>query len=201
MYVPARIIDNIASKVQAVGECSHHGIIIHIKDLTKYEVNGKKLATELVNEVNKFVDFDPLNYNLNPRTGYLRLIETRKSFHTSNYYYVEPVSKAFNFDHDYDSKRHFRYVVLLEPLKSLCTVPNIEHLLRSQQNSTDGLTQLVDGTVFKSNIFRNKNPDTIRLILYHDSFEIANPLRLTKKTHWQFVIHLVIQKNVLLLWK
>ena len=91
---------------------------------------GKKLATKLVNEVSKFVDFNPLNYNLNLRTGDLRLTQTRKSFYTSNYYYAEPVSIACNFDHDYDSKGHFHYVVILEPLKILCTVPNIEHLLR-----------------------------------------------------------------------
>ena len=171
--------------MQAVGEFSHHGIGIHIKDLfTKYEVNGEKLPTELVNEVNKIIDFDPLNHSLNPSTGDLRSIKTRKCFYKSNYNYEEPVSKTFGFDHDDDSKDHFDYVPILESLKSLYADPNFEQVLRSQQmNKTvmmASLTLLMEPCSTAINLVM-ENTDAIQLILYQGSFEIANPLGSAKK--------------------
>lgn len=49
---------------------------------------------------------------------------------------------------------------------------------------------LYDGKNFKCHQFFNENPESLKLILYQDSFEVVNPLGSAKKTHKLLAVYL-----------
>lgn len=51
-------------------------------------------------------------------------------------------------------------------------------------------TDLYDGQNFKCHQFFNENPESLKLVLYQDSFEIVNHLGSPKKTHKVLAIYL-----------
>ena len=53
-------------------------------------------------------------------------------------------------------------------------------------------SDITDGMVFKKNILYRNEPNSLRLVLYKDAFEICNPLGSSKKKHKIFAVYLQI---------
>lgn len=64
----------------------------------------------------------------------------------------------------------------------------------TQQYTTDSqeFSDIHDGQIFKSNKFFIENPGCLKLILYQDAFEIANPLGSAKKKHKVLAVYLSV---------
>lgn len=84
------------------------------------------------------------------------------------------------------------YIPVAETLKNFLQ----SHLWRNVQSQQSGdpdvevFMDLYDGQNFKCNQFFNENPNSLKLILYQDSFEIVNPLGSAKKTHKVLAVYL-----------
>lgn len=84
------------------------------------------------------------------------------------------------------------YIPLAETLKNFLQ----SHLWRNTQSQQFGdpdvevFTDVYDGKNFKCHQFFNENPESLKLILYQDSFEVVNPLGSAKKTHKVLAVYL-----------
>lgn len=87
------------------------------------------------------------------------------------------------------------YIPVAETLK--CFLQS--HLGRNTQSQQFGdpdvevFTDLYDGHHFKCHQFFNENPESLKLILYQDSFEIVNPLGSAKKTQSSCSLSFIIK--------
>lgn len=55
--------------------------------------------------------------------------------------------------------------------------------LSTPLNDTETLKDFTDGFTFKNNDFFKTNPNSLKIILYQDAFEVANPIGSAKKKH------------------
>ncbi len=98
--------------------------------------------------------------------------------------YTEPQKVALGMDENMKQKFAY-YIPVAETLKSFLQ----SRLGRNTQSQQFGdpdvevFTDLYDGQNFKCHQFFNENPESLKLILYQDSFEIVNPLGSAKKMH------------------
>lgn len=109
---------------------------------------------------------------------------TRKQFFQRNFDYVHPQAIHLGTDENrFD--RYVQYIPLKETLKVMLKDPVVwQECIKTQTAPPPGvLTDVCDGSVFKSNAFCMQPGINLKLILYQDAFEIVNPLGSAKKKH------------------
>ncbi len=105
--------------------------------------------------------------------------------------YTEPQKVALGMDENMKQKFAY-YIPVAETLKSFLQ----SRLGRNTQSQQFGdpdvevFTDLYDGQNFKCHQFFNENPESLKLILYQDSFEIVNPLGSAKKMHKVLAVYI-----------
>ncbi|KAK3921010.1 Transcriptional repressor protein YY1 [Frankliniella fusca] len=103
------------------------------------------------------------------KSNYLR----KKMYH--NYLgYVEPKQYVCGIGANGKNKV-FHYVPIDASLKAMLNDPAIESALLSETFNRDEnlFEDFYDGSVFKNNDFFKENPDSIKIILYQDEFEVV----------------------------
>ncbi|XP_053090764.1 uncharacterized protein LOC128318517 [Pangasianodon hypophthalmus] len=123
--------------------------------------------------------------------GQLRTTYSRNLTFTKMFNYTEPQKVALGMDENMTQKFAY-YIPVAETLKSFlqsCLGRNTQ----SQQfgdPDVEVFTDLYDGQNFKCHLFFNENPESLKLILYQDSFEILNPLGSAKKMHKVLAVYI-----------
>jgi len=117
--------------------------------------------------------------------GVLRSHHTRQTFYKNRFKHVQPVPNHLG----QDTRRkacYAQYVSIKDSLKAMFSDVSVQQMYKKMHEriAEEGiLSDLCDGCSFKSNEFFISNLSALRIILYQDSFEVANPLGSGKKKH------------------
>ena len=90
--------------------------------------------------------------------------------------YVAPVSTAVQ-NPDTNEEGTVQYVPLLTTLETLLGHQDmLNFVLASKAPSDECISNYCDGSVYRNNPLFKSEPHALQLILYHDDFQVANPL-------------------------
>ena len=107
-HVPVAGIQSIIEELQAIQDLSSSYVAQQIKTkLDSLEHDGLKLTRNVVDEIVEFVKNDPISTMLNAEKSPLRSVQTRKTYFTKTFSYVEPV--AYRMLCDGERKKCFHY--------------------------------------------------------------------------------------------
>ena len=97
---------------------------------------------------------------------------------------IEPVEYLLGIDSYTGKKDTFQYIQILKVLSLVCNdETTLQHIFRPDTQATDGLTDFRDGKIFQENCFFNTSEPCLRIQLYNDEFEVANPLGSKRLLH------------------
>lgn len=188
LLIPASTIQTIVEEMQNVHELGQAYMITKVSSLLK---NDMSLSDEAVTKICDCIKESDLFSACHE--GPLRTAYSRNQTFTKMFKYTEPQKVALGTDENMTQKYAY-YIPLAETLKSFLQ----SHLGRNAQSQqfgdSDGevFRDLYDGQNFKFHKFFNENPESLKLILYQDSFEIVNPLGSAKKTHKVLAVYLSV---------
>ena len=133
----------------------------------------------------------------------LRIKHCRSSTYKQLFNFVEP--KSIKLGTSANCKTcTFQYVPIIETITKLfknisvqeeyqnTCYPNYISKIEYRDVTGKLFTDITDGTVFVNNTLFKEEPNSLRLVLYQDAFEICNPLGSSKKKHkilavcWKF---------------
>lgn len=119
----------------------------------------------------------------------IKTLEQQLAYFAEHFGMVKPVAKFLDYRTDYwlnpESAQYemiqvplsFQHVSLIETLTLLLNNPKIKKLIEDERPSTDGVMRsYLDGRRAKSHSLVCRYPNIIRLQLYWDDVEVANPL-------------------------
>lgn len=97
---------------------------------------------------------------------------------------IEPVECILGIDPFTGKQDTFQYIPLLKVLELICNDPNIlRQIFRPESRAPETLTDFSDGKIYKESDFFNTDNPHLRIQLYSDEFEVANPLGSKKRLH------------------
>ena len=190
--LPASTIQHIMEELQDV-HCLGQSFLRHqliLKLQQDADLTGEKIE-QIIEDVFQSDMFASCN------AGPLRSDYVRKQLYKHMLDYVEPQSFRLGIN-DSGKECSFQYVPVLESLKCLLQQDSVkkEHLCTMQSASThdesEYLTDITDGSAFKSNLLFQQHPNSLRLILYQDAFEVCNPIGSSKKKHKLLAVYLTL---------
>lgn len=187
--LPASTIQNIIDDFQdmhSIGQIYSSNML-----LTKLQHNN--ISTDRAQEISDELLRADLFRSCN--MGTLRSDRTRKTYFKSNFNYVAPIEIYLGRD-KCRRHRYFHYIPVQATLVALLQHESVRnHYLeihKTQPHGIDILTDIQDGSNFKTNKLFQNEPSTLRLILYQDAFEVANPLGSGKKKHKILAVYMSI---------
>lgn len=130
-------------------------------------------------------------------SGPLRSNYSRNKFFKDKFNYVNP--KCHYLGRNSQNKEcSYQYIPLLETIKCLFKDESVyqEYTLTSkyeeQTHNDCYFRDITDGLAFKSNALFESYPNSLRLILYQDAFEVCNPLGSSRKKHKIIGVYLTL---------
>lgn len=97
---------------------------------------------------------------------------------------IEPVECILGIDPSTGKQDTFQYIPLLKVLQLICNDHNIlRQIFRPDPSAPETLTDFSDGKIYKESEFFNTDKPHLRIQLYSDEFEVANPLGSKKLLH------------------
>lgn len=177
LLIPATTIQTIVEEYQEVHNADVKYIMSKIRERMATLNIPETDITQLLNDVSKDDIFKQCH------EGPLRSDQTRKTFFKKTFNYVEPMQIYLGFDAA-GIERHFQYIPIKETLKALLTQETIKQQYRKTKikvgamsdSGSDVLADVIDGKVIKNNDLLKEDPSSLSIVLYQDSFEVANPL-------------------------
>lgn len=172
--VPISTIQTIVSELSGMYALGQDVNRIKLTEILKKE----RLSSDLINNVvEKFFANDLFSESLEKLDSNYK----RKKFYKENFDHVAPKAIKIN-----PSKgTFFCYVPIQSTLQLFFRDKSVKHeiQLKVPVNDTNLMQDFTDGTAFKNNEFFKNNPESLKLILYQDAFEIVNPIGSAKKKH------------------
>lgn len=188
LLIPASTIQTIVEEMQNVHELGQAYTLTKVSSLLK---NDMSLSDEAITKICDCIKDSDLFSACHQ--GQLRTTYSRNQTFTKILKYTEPKKVALGMDENMKQKYAY-YIPVAETLKSFLQ----SHLWRDAQSEQFGnpdaevFTDIYDGQNIKCHQFFNENPESLKLILYQDSFEIVNPLGSAKKTHKVLAVYLSV---------
>lgn len=106
----------------------------------------------------------------------------RRQYFQTNFSYVHPQTISLGTD-DNRKEQFAQYIPIKETLQALLKDPIVWKECTKHEDDTSAhvLSDVRDGSVYKSNTLFRESGISIKLILYQDAFEVVNPLGSAKK--------------------
>lgn len=186
LLIPASTIQTIVEEMQNVHELGQAYTITRVSSFLKNDMSLSDEAVSKICDCIKESDLFSACHQGQLRTTYSRNQTFKKKFN-----YTEPQKVALGMDENMTQKFAY-YIPVAETLKSFLQ----SRLGRNTQSQQFGdpdvevFTDLYDGQNFKCHQFFSENPESLKLILYQDSFEIVNPLGSAKKMHKVLAVYI-----------
>lgn len=191
MLLPATTIQTIIEEFQEMHNSGMKYVLSKVHEkLTKLNLQDSEIS-QILEDVSKEDLFKECH------EGPMKSNQTRKSFFKKSFNYVEPTKVYLGAD-EAGRERFFQYVPIKETLNSLLSQSVVKDQYRQTKinqmsnSQTDVLTDVLDGKTIKDNTLLNVSPLSLSIILYQDSFEVANPLGSGKKKHKILAVYLTL---------
>lgn len=133
----------------------------------------------------------PMHETLN-ENGSLSMHHRRLQYYKAHYNYVHSMEVKLGYN-DNGQKRHYHYIPVLESLIALLKEGNAVQRSFNSVSAADGaICDITDGNVIKSNAMYSSDPDSLKVMLFQDSFAVANPLGSAKRKHTILAFYLTL---------
>jgi hypothetical protein len=179
LLLPASTIQSIVDEME-----TYHtlGLSVGLKNMSE-----KLASLNLPETFVKDIISDMLNNNPFKMctAGELRSHQTRQTFYKRNFKFVSPKEIYLGTDEN-KIARFAQYVPIKESIMALFADASVKSAYRNTyftERADSILRDVTDGRAFRGNAFFAQNLGALRIILYQDSFEVANPLGSGKKKH------------------
>ena len=181
-HIPKSTIQVIVEELNGIHDIQSQ----HDTQMLKRKLTAEGIPSETVNKVLIEIEQNDLFLKVhNTSDGKLRSTHTRKQHYTSELGYVKPVALKIGKDDD-GKDQYCHYVPIKETLKALLKNPSVLHQYQNPKQHTDTLdiyTDFQDGSIYKDIELFKRLQNSLKIILYQDTFEIVNPLGAAKKKH------------------
>jgi len=180
--LPATIIQSIVEEMQNL---HNFGLSCGLKNLSDRLLGLNICESDIDSLMRELQDDNPFRAC---SSGELRSHQTRQTYFKRNFKFVAP-TQIYLGESKNNISRFAQYVPITETLKALFEDTSVKAAYDQTlplDNSSDCnrvLCDIMDGQSFRRNQFFMQNPGALRLILYQDAFEVANPLGSGKKKH------------------
>ena len=177
--LPASTIQSIVEEMEMIHNV---GLSVGLTKLSERLSNLGVDESEIVTLQKELTENSPFHLC---NTGEMRTNNTRQTYFRTNFKYVYPVQIYLGKDNQ-NVDRYAQYVPIKDTLLTLFKDDTVKSAyIEAHKSVSDGavLNDITDGQAFHSNQFLVQNPSALRIVLYQDSFEVANPLGSGKKKH------------------
>lgn len=188
LLLPASTIQTIVEEMQNVHELGQDFTISKLCSLLKDEMS---LTDDAVTKICDCVRDSDLFSACHQ--GPLRTTYSRTQTFKNMFKYTEPKKLTLGIDENM-TQRYAYYIPVKQTLNTLLESELWKNTVCQQSKETDSqeFSDMHDGQTYKSNKFFNENPGCLKIILYQDAFEIANPLGSAKKKHKVLAVYLSV---------
>ena len=177
--LPSSIIQTVISEFQTVHDLE--------RDFTSQRLQQKLVELDVTENQKQAIleEFNSKDLLKSCNSSLLRTDYTRKAFFKKKINYVPPV--PIYLGKNTNRRECFsQYVSLLDSLKALFHQKSVReqhsNLLQSK-HSESIFEDITDGKTFKRNELFQNSPNSVKVLLYQDAFEVVNPLGSAKKKH------------------
>ena len=177
--LPASTVQDILEEFQNVHDIGQK----HMCAWLKGQLRSSNISSVDIDQL--LFDLQSNDYLKQCNAGVLRSQQSRKSFYKTHFSYVEPTEVYLGGD-ETGRHRYCYYVPVKASLQALFwqkSVVDQYHSTHMRMPHCDLLEDISDGAVFQRSTFFTSEPTAIKLLLYTDSFEVANPLGSGRKKH------------------
>lgn len=193
LLIPATTIQTILEEYQEV----HNAGMEYLMPKLREKITTLNLPNTEINQLLNDVFKDDIFKQCHE--GPLRSDQTRKTFFKKTFNYVEPTQIYLDFDAA-GIERYFQYVPIKETLKALFTQETVKEQYRQTKiklglisdSGCDFLADVIDGKVIKDNGLLKEDPSSLSIVLYQDSFEVANPLGSAHGKHKILAVYMTL---------
>ena len=181
-HVPVSTVQLVIQEMQSMHALSQNCLKQHIEGTLR----EKLIPEPEINDITEHILSNDIFNSVHAERGPLSTEYRRKQYYKEHFNYVNPISILLGYDKD-NIKRYFEYVPIIETVETLLKDPSLKAQFINPILPEKGvLRDFMDGLVAQSNPLFIKFPNSIKLILYQDSFEIVNPLGSAKKKAQNF---------------
>lgn len=187
--LPASTIQSIVEEMVNIHELGQAYTLSRLRSLLK---NDTSLSDDDITKVCDSVKESDLFTECH--TGPMRTVYSRTETFKKMFHYVEP--NKLLLGRDENGKDQFAYYVPIKDtlkclLQSKLWQDKTAHMTE-QSAETGVLSDISDGHLFKQSEFFKQNPSSLRLVLYQDAFEVANPLGSAKAKHKVLAVYVSV---------
>lgn len=186
--VPASTVTEIANEMKTLQDIQHECTMSTLsRELEQYGVTTETLMCL----GKKAYEQGPIQKALN-ENGPLTTHHRRLQYYKTHFNYVQPVEVILGYN-DIGQKKHYHYIPIMKSLKAMlqdrsAAMQTVNH--KPAENDT--LSDFTDGQVLKSNDLFASDPDSLKLMLFQDAFEVANPLGSAKVKHKVLAVYFTL---------
>ena len=178
----------VIQEMQSMHALSQNCLKQHIEGTLK----EKLIPEPEINDITEHILSNDIFNSVHAERGPLSTEYRRKQYYKEHFSYVNPISIFLGYDKD-NIKRYFEYVPIIETVETLLRDRSVKAQFINPILPEKGvLRDFMDGLVAQSNPLFIKFPNSIKLILYQDSFEIVNPLGSAKKKHKILAVYVTL---------
>ncbi|XP_013855791.1 uncharacterized protein LOC106511580, partial [Austrofundulus limnaeus] len=187
MLIPASTIQIIVEEMQNIHELGQAYTMSKVTSLLKNMSLSEEVISQICDCIKKSDLFSACHQ------GQLRTVYSRNQTFTKMFKYTEPQKVTLGLDENLTQKYAY-YIPVAETLKSFLQSPLWRNTKSAEfgDAGTEILRDVYDGQHFKHHQLFSENPESLKLILYQDSFEIVNPLGSAKRTHKVLAVYLSV---------
>lgn len=122
----------------------------------------------------------------------LKTKHLRYEFFKKHLHYLEPVAIRLGFDAQ-NKPSLYHYIPVKESIKLLLADQTVYKQVKYPETYKDGLySDFTDGNAVKNNSFFEPGHSVLQLLLYQDSFEVANPLGSARTKHKILAVYYIL---------
>lgn len=185
LLIPASTIQTIVEEMQTVHELGQVYTLNKLRSVLQSMTLSDEVVTKICDCIKESDLFSACH------RGPLRTTYSRNQTFSKNFKYTSAKKVALGMDANMTHKFAY-YIPLAESLKNYLQSDMSKTAQPEQCGDPDPeiFTDLFDGQNFKCHQFFKENPESLKFILYQDSFEIVNPLASAKRTHKVLAVYL-----------
>ncbi|CAL1293885.1 unnamed protein product, partial [Larinioides sclopetarius] len=177
-HLPVTVIDAILNEIKDIHELCNGNLmqIMHFR-LQKF----KDLEESHINELLNLVTRNNLLSDVLSVKGSLMSDRQRRLYFKQNFSYIEPVEYVLGRNKN-NKTCTFHYIPIVQSILTFISNHSVNKQLENPLATNNKiLSDFIDGTVYTSNDFFKS--DSLKILLYQDSFETVNPLGSGKTKH------------------
>ncbi len=175
--VPAATITEIANEMKTLQDIQQE----YTMDVLSQQLEQYGVPTETLTCLGKSAYEQGPMHEVLHANGPLTTHHQGLQYYKTHCNYVQPVEVTLGYD-DRGQKRHYHYIPVLESLRAILKQGSAaQHSFNLLLVKDGTLHDFTDGHAIRSNVTFALDPDSLKVMLFQDAFEVANPLDLPSK--------------------